>query len=66
MVRTTSRKKIVIVGDGACGKTSLLIVYQNGKFPEVCLLMRRDDVKLTITQTNRSICQQYLRTISLE
>lgn len=35
MVRTTLRKKIVIVGDGACGKTSCLIVYQNGKFPEV-------------------------------
>ncbi|CAO3626216.1 unnamed protein product [Mucor hiemalis] len=34
MVRTTLRKKIVIVGDGACGKTSLLIVYQNGRFPE--------------------------------
>ncbi|KAI7886246.1 hypothetical protein K492DRAFT_203340 [Lichtheimia hyalospora FSU 10163] len=28
------RKKIVIIGDGACGKTSLLIVYQKGKFPE--------------------------------
>ncbi|KAI8085757.1 small GTPase superfamily [Gilbertella persicaria] len=34
MGRTTLRKKIVIVGDGTCGKTSLLIVYQNGKFPE--------------------------------
>lgn len=34
-MRTALRKKIVIVGDGACGKTSLLIVYQNGKFPEV-------------------------------
>ncbi|OBZ91178.1 Ras-like GTP-binding protein Rho1 [Choanephora cucurbitarum] len=34
MRRTTFRKKIVIVGDGACGKTSLLIVYQNGQFPE--------------------------------
>lgn len=33
------RKKIVIIGDGACGKTSLLIVYQKGKFPEVNAIM---------------------------
>lgn len=29
------RKKLVIVGDGACGKTCLLIVFSKGKFPEV-------------------------------
>lgn len=29
------RKKLVIVGDGACGKTCLLIVFANDKFPEV-------------------------------
>ncbi|ORY95351.1 small GTPase superfamily [Syncephalastrum racemosum] len=28
------RKKLVFIGDGACGKTSLLIVYQNGSFPQ--------------------------------
>lgn len=31
----TSRKKLVIVGDGACGKTSLLIVFSKDTFPEV-------------------------------
>ena len=27
------RKKLVIVGDGACGKTCLLIVFSKGQFP---------------------------------
>ena len=27
-------KKIVIIGDGACGKTCLMLVYENGEFPE--------------------------------
>ena len=28
------KRKLVIVGDGACGKTSLLIVYIRGEFPD--------------------------------
>jgi len=32
---TTLRKKLVIVGDGACGKTCLLIVFSKDEFPEV-------------------------------
>ena len=29
------RKKLVIVGDGACGKTCLLTMFARGTFPEV-------------------------------
>lgn len=32
--------KIVIVGDGGCGKTSLLMVYAKGDFPEVMRTQR--------------------------
>eukprot|EP01135_Chromosphaera_perkinsii_P012308 Nk52_evm1s2634 gene=Nk52_evmTU1s2634 len=32
---TDIRKKLVIVGDGACGKTCLLIVFSKDEFPEV-------------------------------
>lgn len=28
------RKKLVIVGDGGCGKTCLLLVFSKDKFPE--------------------------------
>ena len=32
-VQQPIRRKIVCVGDGACGKTSLLLVYGKGEFP---------------------------------
>lgn len=35
MSNASIRRKLVIVGDGACGKTCLLIVFAKGKFPQV-------------------------------
>lgn len=35
LVMASIRKKLVIVGDGACGKTCLLIVFSKDQFPEV-------------------------------
>ena len=29
------RKKLVVVGDGCCGKTSLLVTFAKGVFPTV-------------------------------
>jgi GTPase SAR1 family protein len=33
------KRKLVIVGDGACGKTSLLSRFSRGKFPIVSFLL---------------------------
>jgi Ras family protein A len=34
------KRKLVVVGDGACGKTSLLIVFSGEPFSEVKLRLK--------------------------
>ena len=41
MAEIRRRRNLVIVGDGACGKTCLLMVFSKGTFPEVFII---DDI----------------------
>ena len=52
------RKKLVIVGDGACGKTCLLIVFSKDQFPEVYVPTVFEnyvaDIEVTTTTISRT------------
>ena len=55
-------KKFVVVGDGGCGKTCLLISYSQGYFPEV--QFKFPDGNNTANTDHRSTYPRYLRTTS--
>lgn len=54
------RKKLVIVGDGACGKTCLLIVFSKDQFPEVYVPTVFEnyvaDIEVDSKQVSSSLC----------
>lgn len=54
-------KKFVVVGDGGCGKTCLLISYSQGVFPEVWLVTL---CVHHILNPCRNTCRLFLRTTS--
>ncbi|XP_041350422.1 rho-related GTP-binding protein RhoA-A-like [Gigantopelta aegis] len=50
-----NRKKLVIVGDGACGKTCLLIVFSKDQFPEVYVPTVFENYVADIEVDNRQV-----------
>ena len=56
------RKKLVIVGDGACGKTSLLIVFSKDQFPDVYVPTVFDNSVADIEVDNKQVKMHWLIT----
>jgi len=48
-------RKLVIVGDGACGKTCLLIVFSKGTFPDIYVPTVFENYVSTIVVDGKSI-----------
>ena len=51
------RKKLVIVGDGACGKTCLLIVFSKDQFPEVYVPTVFENYVADIEVDGKQVCR---------
>ena len=49
------RRKLVIVGDGECGKTCLLIVFSRDEFPEVYVPTVFETYVASIDVDNRQV-----------
>lgn len=56
-VMAAIRKKLVIVGDGACGKTCLLIVFSKDQFPEVYVPTVFENYIADIEVDGKQVCR---------
>lgn len=54
------RKKLVIVGDGACGKTCLLILFSKDQFPEVYVPTVFENYIADIEVDSKQVSMDYL------
>ena len=55
---TTVRKKLVVVGDGACGKSCLLFVFSRDHFPEVYIPTVFENYVTDIEVNGKQVCAQ--------
>ncbi|KAI1695894.1 ras family domain-containing protein [Ditylenchus destructor] len=53
---TQVHRKLVVIGDGACGKTSLLYVFSNNVFPEVHIPTVFENYVADINVDDKPIC----------
>ncbi len=60
MTTNAIRKKLVIVGDGTCGKTCLLIVFSKDQFPEVYVPTVFENYVADIEMDNTRVIIVYL------
>ena len=59
------RKKLVIVGDGACGKTCLLIVFSKDQFPEVYVPTVFENYVADIEVDGKQVSLQIIASLSM-
>lgn len=61
-----ARRKLVLVGDGGCGKTSLLNVFTRGYFPQVISAAAVFSLTHTLYSFTCSTCHRHMSLLYLK
>ena len=59
-------RKLVVIGDGACGKTCLLIVFAQNKFPEVRAACVASEVVISPQSYVPTVFENYVAMVDVE